>query len=216
MADPTGVPRWYAEWARNYAVAWLLPAEWIDAALAWWPSFATLDATADELAAVALAMQGTRAEHLPRKWESHLPAVKAGLGDLRGRAAVRADPGDDRGVCTECGDTGWATVPHGKHVRDGVWRPAGHAHGEPRYVTWSVACSCGKGRHFAAATKNHRDEHPMTLSYYRQAVCPGYREQMAAVEEARAVRVRAEAAATAARPADVARFLADAARVPPV
>ena len=187
-------PQWYRDWASDHQAAFLLPDEWLHAAALWWDTFASLGATADELAAATREVQaGDRV----RAWGDHLPALKAAVGRGRDRRAAEAkraeaDGRPDRGVCVDCGDTGWATVPHPKFLNEfGEWVPDGHGPGgEPRWVVCGVACGCVKGRK-TMADAQAVGKNPLGLERYGRR-CPTWRDQMAVQAAARRRREHTE------------------------
>jgi len=192
--DATEVPApWYASWVTAHRTAFMLPAEWVESALMWWPTFVSLGVTASELADATRAIQ-LAAEH-PASWGKHLPEVKAVVGRLRNRRAAEARRahdlarGDRFSVCDLCGDSGWVVVPHPDWVRfnDPVvpgeirvdataWAPNGHGgDGEPRFVEVGVACRCFKGR---ATVAGQEKNPPLTLERYEQHVNRVWREML--------------------------------------
>lgn len=184
-------PAWYSEWASAHRTAFMLPAEWLAAAGAWWQVFVSLGVKPGELTAATREVQSGTPPRFPG---DHLPAVKAALGRVRDAAAAEArraaDSDDGRSVCVDCADTGWVTVPHPAFLDPfGEWLPSGHGpDGEPLLVVGSVACRCQKGLRTADGTDGRR---PMGISRYERR-CRTWRDQMRAQELGRSIRTDVE------------------------
>lgn len=181
-------PKWFHTWADHHRAAFLLPAEWIDAAVIWWEVFAALAVTSDEMYAATREVQSAPAP--PAGWGAHLHAIKTALGTLRDKVArANAAPKTDRGTCVDCGNTAVVVVPAnvteaGKLTTPrGGWVPYRHVRGHPRYATASVACACDAGRSLAASTaqwvedKKLRRPLPALADYAK--INPGWRDQLA-------------------------------------
>ena len=56
-------------------------------------------------------------------------------------------------VCSMCGSTGMAVVPHLRYVRDGKWFSAGNY-----YPTMSVLCDCSRGRSLSRKQHDYMKE----------------------------------------------------------
>lgn len=189
MDDPNLPPQWFARWADYHRTAFLLPDSWLEAAVCWWPVFAVMGATADEMYAATREVQASPTA--PPGWGAHLPAVKAALGRVRDKVAqanAAIGPASERGVCTLCDDTAMVVVP--VNLSDGrmlvpvggEWLPARHNRGEPQYVEAVVNCSCYRGRRItdaqnASATLS-RKRLCYTIEEYAKAN-PHWQEQVA-------------------------------------
>jgi hypothetical protein len=190
----SSVPGWYSEWADAHRLAFLLKAEWLDAAWLWWPVFDGLRATPRELGAATRDVQQMDAP--PTYPGDHLPAVKAALGRLRNAAAAdarrRCEQEDDgRGVCVDCLDTGWVVVPHPRWVVAGAWEPTRYTRaGDPQYVTATATCACWRGRQ-SSDTLSRREKKHLTIEVYAGWL-PDWRRVLQTVREAEAVRRAAE------------------------
>lgn len=174
------MPEWYANWVGHHRSAFLLPAEWADAAVAWWDTFAHLAATEAELWAASAALRADT----PRFPGEHLPAVRAAVGRTRDRNRIArreqsADPTrEGPGACADCGGSGWVTVPLPADVGPGGWGPGSHtAEGRPLYRTCGVTCRCDRGR-ATAESEAGRGRKPYSLDRYELAVARNWREMM--------------------------------------
>jgi hypothetical protein len=190
----SGVPDWYSEWADDHRRAFMLSADWIDAAWLWWEVFAGLRATPRELAAATRDVQSL--DNPPKFPGDHLPAVKAALGRGRNAAAAAArrrceQEDDGRGVCADCFDTGWVVVPHPRWVVAGAWEPTRYTRaGDPLYVTATATCGCWKGRQ-SSDSLAARDLKHLTVEAYTNWL-PDWRQQVARVRAAEKARRAAE------------------------
>ena len=109
----------------------------------WYPIFTASGYTAAEL---DYATQ-TMARNPPKYRSEHLPGIHAAIGGLRKEAAQ--DDRRDRDtieayeVCKDCGDSGWAWVPHPRFVVDGEWVPF---QGRTYKPEAALPCMCPRGR----------------------------------------------------------------------
>lgn len=186
------MPDWFLEWVERHRKLFLLPAEWPETAVMWWPELFEMQPTAEELAAATREVQ-----HKPPRWPSeHMPAVRSALGWLRDckrkrDEEQRASAYEDRvGVCTLCGECSWVIVPYHADVRDGEWLPGYHAaSGAPIYRTSAVSCKCPRGRAGleSAVTRGKRC---LSLEDYELTVCADWPALMAKREAAERRRYR--------------------------
>lgn len=166
----------YAEWAKSHLTAFGLLSEASSrAVLAWEPTFAALQADAEELhgaTAVLLARSSPIEGYLDGHRAGLLAAVRAG------RAAAPVDADDDgRPVCVRCSGTGRLIVPHlrgGRAVTESGHWVGVLVGGRAQYATCAVRCSCERGK-FGRFTRRDGVGLPTLAEYERRN--PHWREQ---------------------------------------
>jgi|694.fasta_scaffold06344_12 hypothetical protein len=191
------MPGWYLEWIAAYLTANDANTGTNQAMLkAWWPGFVALRADPAEMRQAIYDVLALTDR--PIRTADHFAAIRSAILNRRAdraKAAVKDYSAEDRGLCTECGDTGWIIVPHHKHSSAEGWRPAYSSTAKEIFVTCAVLCACSIGRRFADAQKE-RDEsqRAMGIEAYQNFVNSNWRQQMIDRRSDREALYRTEAA----------------------
>ena len=178
------LPDWYSAWVRSHLVRFgMVNPDNVAMFGSWWTPFAARNVTGQELA-MATETIHNRNTH-PSKASDHYLEIKLVIATARDSAVKRIETNyaPDRGVCSDCGETGYIAVPHPRFCNAVEWSPSHHNFaGDPVYATAAVICRCWKGRKFAAAQENEilngAKKQTMTIGEYEDQVNGDWRRQM--------------------------------------
>lgn len=209
------LPDWYSDWVRKHLVRFgLVSADNVAMFGSWWPSFAARNLTAAELSRATDAIHN-RNQH-PTKASDHYLEIKIVISSARDAEMKRSEQSDepDRGVCSDCGETGYIAVPHPKFCNAMEWRPVRHNWaGDPVYATAAVICRCWKGRKFATAQEadvlNGGRKQTLTIGEYEEQVNGDWRRQVLERSEADKAVSNAQNAMPKATEKEILQRLAD-------
>lgn len=186
MSTLPKIPKWYDEWRAIHCTTFsCYRADVLETLATWYPAFAAMGFTSDELHRATRTMLGSPA---PTRFADHYQALKIAVANERTDAERRkkqADyqSGDTRGICVHCGDSGMMPVPHPNFCDALEWRPVRYSEqGNPVYATACVLCNCQRGRIAAARQNSEGSESKMkcmTIEAYEQTVNGNWREQLA-------------------------------------
>lgn len=204
------LPEWYSAWVKSHLVQFsLVSADTVATFGSWWQSFSALGFTPDELTRATRHVRNLPAETSPKYAGDHYHAIKLAVVNERDRNSQKAVNYDDsRGLCDDCGDSGFISVPHPKFCNAMTWRPERHNHaGNPVYVTAAVVCRCWKGRKFAERQQaDEMDGIPpktMTIGQYEEKINGDWRRQIRERDEQRRTVAHVEAGMTGASTKDL-------------
>lgn len=179
------LPEWYSSWIRLHLVQFaIVTADNVATFGSWWQSFSALGFTPDELNRATRHVRNLPEETAPTRVGDHYHAVKLAVVNERDRNRQKAVNYDDsRGLCADCGDTGFISVPHPRFCDAVGWRPDRHnVHGDPIYTTCAVICRCWKGRQFAerqqAGEMEGKPPKTLTIGKYEETVNGDWRRQI--------------------------------------
>lgn len=170
MIPPPSYPAWYADWMEYHLDLFgINDTAASPAFMRWWPAFNAMNVQPLELMSVFLpngepdpTQLGAsdilqRQGDTPIRISQHYDRLILIIADQRTRkedllAIKRTIDADVIGACTDCGDSGYASVPHANDIGthpDGTkfWKP--HRYGEagnPIYYRFVVVCICPAGR----------------------------------------------------------------------
>ena len=196
-------PDWYRLWMDFHLGLFCIDETPISAAfMRWWPAFEAMRATAEELTEATNLFH--REKDSPVRIAEHFDRLCAQLADIRTRRdnllAIKRELDVDKiGACSDCGDSGYAAVPHPLNIGtrdDGskYWKE--HHYGEtgnPIYYRASVVCICPKGRKVKdwqervdvpkkGKAKPAEKKRAMLLEDYQMKIFDGWRREVSDVE----------------------------------
>lgn len=169
---------WFDEWTEYHLRAFGLPLtdDFLQTFLVWKEVFRHLRYGSTELWAATADMVASPPP--PARFgellNSHLRAIHQSVRDRR-KAARGGSPGTTYySACSDCGNSGWVTVPHPRDVDNGSWLSS---------LTAAVTCRCSAGRATIAPWESHdptvkEKTPPMTLDRYVECVLTDWRRVM--------------------------------------
>lgn len=140
---------WYDSWAEYHCAATGADGRTLDALLTNREIVTGNDWRAEEVELHEVTRQLVARGAVPKFANEHTDAIMTRLREMRGernRAERQAvsdryqQPADNR--CADCGDTGWATVPHPRCV---ISRQLAFFPGTRKVYTAAVTCACPAG-----------------------------------------------------------------------
>lgn len=160
---PPEYPDWYAAWMIHHCDQFAL-METTEAApfVKWWAPLAEMSVTEAELYSATRSMMG--ADKAPFKVVDHYFAIKALIGEARNKAENYLQDAAERkresqiddgvGLCADCSNSGYVSVPHPRYCTGQEWRPARYGEqGNPIYMRAAVVCRCWVGKRIETKQK---------------------------------------------------------------
>lgn len=206
MFDLQPYPEWYDQWMTYHLDLFCINEATVSASfMRWWPAFESMNVTPSEMKEASDLFK--REGDSPARIAQHFDRMLQQIADIRTRrdnllAIKRTLDADVIGACTDCGDSGYAAVPHPACVGtnpDGskFWKE--HHYGEagnPIFYRASVVCICPAGRKVKdwqervdtpkkgkKAPKPAEKKRALLLEDYSVKLFEGWRQQAKIVED---------------------------------
>jgi hypothetical protein len=197
---------WYVEWAKEYLRLFgIATNENLTTLTLWGRSFCAMQFTYGEMKLAEAIVRNLPKETAPARVGDHYYAIKSAVTSSREMTRQKIETtvsADDKGRCSDCGESGFIIVPHPKFCTAMEWRPNGNSrHGDPIFPTAAVLCRCWKGRKFDERQAQDRLDGKtvcMPVTTYEETVNANWRNQMRERAEQRRIVANVESSMGAA------------------